>query len=145
MSPLATLPDKGFALQCAVTCMAEARSNNTAIKPGTCFGNSEDMTSLWLLCQDLSMGWLHCEPEELFIPKLFGTSDFTAYIPRGIAWLFSPATAFLQAIADRFNVGDLSALTFIARPIQVHQLKLIAKLQQAHELRCSYRRKIRSE
>ena len=69
--------------------------------------------------QDLSMGWLHCEPEELFVPKLFGTTDLTTYVPKTIAWLCYPLTAILQGLADQFNIGNLSEFTFIARPIQV--------------------------
>ena len=65
------------------------------------------------------MGWLHCEPEELFVPKLFGTTDLTTYVPSTIAWLCSPLTVFLQSVADQFNMGSLSEFTFIARPIQV--------------------------
>lgn len=65
------------------------------------------------------MGWLHCEPEELFVPKLFGTRDFVASVPKTVSWLCSPLTAFLQSLADRFNAGDLAQFTFIARPIQV--------------------------
>ena len=65
------------------------------------------------------MGWLHCEPEELFIPKLFGTADLTSYVPRTVAWLCTPLTALLQAMADQLKLGNLSEFTFIARPIQV--------------------------
>lgn len=78
----------------------------------------------WLICPrtDLSMGWLHCEPEELFVPKLFGTTDLTTYVPKTIAWLCYPLTAILQGLADQFNIGNLSEFTFIARPIQLHAL-----------------------
>ena len=65
------------------------------------------------------MGWLHCEPEELFVPKLFGTTDLTSYVPRAIAWLCTPLTALLQSLADQFQMGNLLEFTFIARPIQV--------------------------
>lgn len=78
----------------------------------------------WLVCPrtDLSMGWLHCEPDDLFIPKMFGTRDLTMYAPATVAWLLSPVTALLQTLADSFNVGDLRLFTFVARPIQLHSL-----------------------
>lgn len=71
------------------------------------------------------MGWLHCEPDDLFIPKLFGMSDLTVYVPDRVTWLCLPLTDWLQAIADNFSMGDLSRYTFIARPIQVGFMLLL--------------------
>lgn len=65
------------------------------------------------------MGRLDCEPDELFQPKVFGTRDLTCSLPLYVRWLLSPLSGMLQSLADSFGLGDLLAITFIARPIQV--------------------------
>lgn len=65
------------------------------------------------------MGWLHCEPEELYLPKLFRMADFVTRVPNMVAWLFTPVTGLVQSVANCFNAGPVSQLNFIARPIQV--------------------------
>lgn len=78
----------------------------------------------WLICPrtDLSMGWLNCEPDELYVPKLFGVSDFVTLLPKTLGWLNKPLVDLLQTLAIYFSIGDLQHLTFIARPIQLHAL-----------------------
>ena len=87
------------------------------------------MTQPFKMMQDLSMGWLNCEPDELFKPKVFSASGIAGLIPARLASLLSPFASLLTAAGQELGLGSLATFTFVARPIQVRapSIKLAGK------------------
>lgn len=77
--------------------------------------------------QDLSMGWLHCEPDELFKPSLFGPRDLINLTPGHLRWALAPAGKLLQGSLQQARLTGLLEFTFIARPIQVGMTAALMK------------------
>ena len=65
------------------------------------------------------MGRLNCDPDDLFVPKVFGTRDLVLYLNPIAAKLLYPFGRLILLLAETANLGDLTLVTFIARPIQV--------------------------
>ncbi|CAK0783153.1 hypothetical protein CVIRNUC_006352 [Coccomyxa viridis] len=75
----------------------------------------------WMICPrtDLSMGWLDCNPDELFLPTRFTVRDLPYYTP-------GPVENFLIGLSHITPDAVMRALdaplsvSFIARPMQLH-------------------------
>lgn len=65
------------------------------------------------------MGWLHCEPDNLFKPRIFGLQGTGEAAPSHLAWLFGPLARLLNNLALDYGLSGLLEFTFVARPIQV--------------------------
>lgn len=82
---------------------------------------ASDVFPWYLHLQDLSMGWLDCNPDELFLPTRFTVRDLPHYTP-------GPVENFLIGVSHITPKAVMRALdvplsvSFIARPMQVAPL-----------------------
>lgn len=68
--------------------------------------------------QDLSMGWLDCEPDSLFLPTHFAVGDVQHVLPRQAISMARALASQLPHWLLRDVMYPLFSFTFIARPMQ---------------------------
>ena len=68
--------------------------------------------------QDLSLGWLDCNPDELFLPTRFTVRDLPMYTPGPVENFLIGLSHITPGFVTRALDGPLST-SFIARPMQV--------------------------
>ncbi|EIE23739.1 phosphatidate cytidylyltransferase [Coccomyxa subellipsoidea C-169] len=76
----------------------------------------------WMICPrtDLSMGWLKCNPDEIYVPNKFVLYDLPEYLPGPLADVTRALSRYVpSAIAD-----SLGGLSVVARPMQLHAVVL---------------------
>ena len=78
--------------------------------------------------QDLSMGWLDCNPDELFLPTRFTVRDLPYYTPGPVENFLIGLSHITPDTVMRALDGPLS-VSFIARPMQVQPSCLLLCLQ----------------
>jgi phosphatidate cytidylyltransferase len=70
--------------------------------------------------QDLSIGWLDCEVDDLYIPKLLSLQSITSTLPPGML----EVTRLLAAQLPPGITAWLTSISVMAEPMQVHAVML---------------------
>ncbi|KAK9823657.1 hypothetical protein WJX72_004460 [[Myrmecia] bisecta] len=82
--------------------------------------------SKWMTCPrtDLSMGWLDCEPDDIFKPAEYVVSDIAYFIPASLHSIWQATAVRLPPAFMQDVVDPLANFHFTARPMQLHAVVL---------------------